>query len=103
MDYDEELFEVGPVPCAPAFLFRVFAKYLRDSGTSARRWSSRFGHPLAEEWSARALNLCKFSDGFDLDRNGIPIANGTEPEICRELVRLSVFKGALVAWVEPPT
>jgi hypothetical protein len=50
-------------------------------------WSSRFGHPLAEGWSAQALNLCKFPVGFDLDRKGLAVAHGTELKVlsCAEL------------------
>jgi hypothetical protein len=36
---------------------------------------------LAEQWSAQALNLCKFSVCFDLDRKGLPIAHSAELKI----------------------
>jgi hypothetical protein len=70
---------------APAFLFRVFGKCLRE--LRCRCWSSRFDHPVAEECSAQALNLCKFSVGFDLDRKGLAVAHGTELKVlsCAEL------------------
>jgi hypothetical protein len=79
--------EVRLVPRAPAFLFRVFAKCLRELRRQHPVLVVALGHPLAEEWSAQALNLCKFSVGFDLDRKGLPVAHGTELEVlpCAEL------------------
>ena len=36
---------------------------------------------LAKEWSAQALNLCKFSVGFDPNGKGLTVAHGTELKI----------------------